>query len=130
MTPPTRRRAADASRFADSAPNAEQVRLGQYLVRVGDCRPAIPRDGRRALGGGFGLNTPFGTIYCTNLTSDPQHRHRRLDRRPVLRRPCTTASAAHGEQLYPAMPYPYFTRVTRADSDAILAFLKTMPAVH
>ena len=32
--------------------------------------------------------------------------------------------------IYPAMPYPYTTRATRADSDAMLAFLKTVPAVN
>src|SRR6516165_9882599 len=32
--------------------------------------------------------------------------------------------------LYPAMPFPSYTKVTRADSDAIFAYLKTVPAVH
>ncbi|MEJ0066241.1 MAG: cytochrome c [Caulobacteraceae bacterium] len=36
---------------------------------------------------------------------------------------------AHGENLYPALPYVWFSRITRADDDAILAYLKTTPAV-
>src|SRR6185312_4565616 len=35
---------------------------------------------------------------------------------------------AGGERLYPAFPYPWFTHVARADDDAMLAYLKTMPA--
>jgi mono/diheme cytochrome c family protein len=34
-----------------------------------------------------------------------------------------------GGNLYPAFPYPWFTLVSREDDDAILAFLKTTPAV-
>jgi mono/diheme cytochrome c family protein len=37
---------------------------------------------------------------------------------------------AHGENLYPAFPYPSFQLITREDSDAILAFLKSTPAVN
>ena len=37
---------------------------------------------------------------------------------------------AHGENLYPAFPYPWFTKVSRADSDALLAYLRTVPAVN
>src|SRR6202030_1070431 len=36
----------------------------------------------------------------------------------------------HGGAIYPAMPYPYTTRVTRPDTDAILAFLKTVAPVN
>jgi mono/diheme cytochrome c family protein len=36
---------------------------------------------------------------------------------------------ARGENLYPAFPYPWFRRLSRADTDAILAYLKTTPPV-
>ncbi len=32
-----------------------------------------------------------------------------------------------GRLLYPAFPYPNFTRVTREDSDAIYAYLRSVP---
>ena len=35
-----------------------------------------------------------------------------------------------GKNLYPAFPYPWFRLVSREDDDAILAFLKTTPAVR
>ncbi len=115
-------------RIPDSAPNAAQLRLGQYLVRVGDCASCHTREGGAFLSGGFALNTPFGKIYSTNLTSDPETGIGAFT-------PQTFYEALHdgtgsdGKPLYPAMPYPYTTRVTRADSDAMLAFLKTVPPV-
>jgi mono/diheme cytochrome c family protein len=114
--------------IADSVPNADQVRRGQYLVRVGDCAACHTRDGAPPLSGGFGLNTPFGVIYSTNLTSDRATGVGDLT-------PDQFYAALHegvgpkGQPIYPAMPYTAFTRVSRADSDAILAFLKTTPAV-
>lgn len=109
-------------------PNANQVRRGQYLVRVGDCMSCHLAAGGKPFAGGLGLNTPFGVIYSANITSDPrtgignftpdQFYHAMHD-----------GIGARGERLYPAFPYPWFTRVSRSDSDAILAYLKTTPAV-
>jgi mono/diheme cytochrome c family protein len=112
----------------DSLPNAGQVRRGQYLVRAGDCAGCHTADGGQPLAGGLGLKTPFGVIYSGNLTSDPETGIGRMT-------PDQFYTALHegvgpkGGQVYPAMPYNYFTRVTRADSDAMLAYLKTTPPV-
>ena len=35
-----------------------------------------------------------------------------------------------GSRLYPAMPYLYYTKMSRADVVAIRAYLRTIPAVH
>jgi mono/diheme cytochrome c family protein len=112
----------------DSSPNAEQLRRGQYLVAAGDCMSCHLREGGEALAGGLGLNTPFGVIYTPNITSDKETgigdwtadqfyraMHKGID--------------DEGDNLYPAFPYPWFTLVSREDDDAILAFLKTTPAV-
>jgi mono/diheme cytochrome c family protein len=112
----------------DTTPNAEQLRRGQYLVAAGDCMSCHLRDGGEALAGGLGLNTPFGVIYTPNITSDKETgigdwtadqfyraMHQGID--------------DEGSHLYPAFPYPWFTLVSREDDDAILAFLKTTPAV-
>jgi len=82
--------------------------------------------GGAAFAGGVGIATSFGTIYSTNLTPD-------------VRTGLGTWNAAHfwramhhgrgrdGRLLYPAFPYPNYTRVTRADSDAIYAYLRSLP---
>jgi mono/diheme cytochrome c family protein len=112
----------------DGTPNVEQLRRGQYLTVAGDCMSCHLREGGEPLAGGLGLNTPFGVIYTPNITSDKetgignwtadqfyQAMHKGID--------------DEGSNLYPAFPYPWFTLVSREDDDAILAFLKTTPAV-
>lgn len=114
--------------IAANTPNAALVTRGQYLVRVGDCLSCHLRAGGSPFAGGLGLNTPFGIIYSSNITSDKtngigdwtpdQFYHAMHD-----------GIGAHNEHLYPAFPYPWFTRVSRADDDAILAYLKTTAPV-
>jgi mono/diheme cytochrome c family protein len=114
--------------IADSNPNVEQLRRGQYLVTAGDCMSCHVRDGGEPLAGGLGLETPFGVIYSANITSDKnagignwtaeQFYHAMHD-----------GIDNEGKNLYPAFPYPWFRRISREDDDAILAFLKTTPAV-
>src|SRR6201999_3366467 len=36
----------------------------------------------------------------------------------------------NGAHLYPAMPYPYYTKMSRDDIEAIRAYLNTVTAVH
>ena len=42
----------------------------------------------------------------------------------------TKGTGRNGMHLYPAMPYTYYTKVTRDDALAIRAYLNTVPAVH
>jgi mono/diheme cytochrome c family protein len=114
--------------IADSTPNVAQLRRGQSLVALGDCMSCHLRDAGEPLAGGLGLKTPFGVIYSANITSDKetgignwtsdQFYHAMHD-----------GIDDEGKNLYPAFPYPWFRLVSREDDDAILAFLKTTPAV-
>lgn len=112
----------------DGGANAGQVRRGQYLVRTGDCLSCHLAAGGQAFAGGLGLNTPFGVIYSSNITSDKKSGIGNWT-------PDEFYGAMHegigvqGEHLYPAFPYAWFTRVSREDDDAILAYLKTTPPV-
>lgn len=113
----------------DARPNAAQLRRGRSLVIAGDCMSCHLRAGGAPLAGGLGLNTPFGTIYSSNITGDsetgigawtPDQFYRAMH----------DGLGVRGENLYPAFPYPWFRRVSRTDNDAILAWLKTTPAVQ
>lgn len=110
-------------------PGADRIRRGRYLTIAGDCVSCHTRAGGAPFEGGLGLQTPFGVIYSPNLTSDaatgigdwtPDQFYRALHE----------GIAPGGRHLYPALPYPHFTLVSRPDADAILAFLKTVPARH
>ena len=109
-------------------PNADLVRQGRSLAIAGDCVSCHTRVGGLPFAGGLGLRTPFGLVYSANITSD---RGKGIG----AWTPDQFYSALHdgvapgGKHLYPALPYPHFTMLRRADTDAILAFLKTVPAV-
>jgi mono/diheme cytochrome c family protein len=114
--------------IANSTPNAEQLRRGQYLVVAGDCMSCHLREGGEPLAGGLGLHTPFGTIYSPNITSDKDTGIGNWTTDQFYGA-MHNGTDDEGKNLYPAFPYPWFTLVTREDSDAILAFLKSTPAV-
>ncbi|MDB5582363.1 MAG: cytochrome c [Bradyrhizobium sp.] len=114
--------------IADGVPNADQLRRGQYLVRVGDCMSCHLSATGKPLAGGLGLNTPFGVIYSSNITSDKATGLGRWTPDQFYRA-MHDGIGSDGRHLYPAFPYAWFTRVSRADDDAVLAYLKTTPAV-
>ena len=117
-----------AKPFDDSTPNAAQLRRGQYLVAAGDCLSCHLREGGEPFAGGLGLNTPFGAIYTSNITPDRQTGIGAWTGDQFYRA-MHDGKGAHGENLYPAFPYPWFRRASRADDDAIFAYLMTVPAV-
>ena len=113
----------------DTNPDAARLRRGQYLVAAGDCMSCHLRPGGEAFSGGLGLNTPFGTIYSSNITPDPETGIGGWTEEQFYRA-MHDGIGAHGENLYPAFPYPWFRNVPREDTDAILAYLKSTPPVR
>ncbi len=101
---------------------------GEYLARAGDCIACHTAREGKIFAGGLPMMTPFGTLYTSNITPDNQtgigtwtsdqfytmmHNGRFPD----------------GGLVYPAMPFPSYTKVTREDSDAIYAYLRSIPPV-
>jgi mono/diheme cytochrome c family protein len=106
--------------------NAALLRQGRYLVVAGDCVSCHTRQGGRPFNGGRGLNTPFGVIYSPDITGNRRTGIGNWSSDRFFRA-LNQGVAADGTHLYPAFPFPHFTLVSRADSDAILAYLKTVP---
>jgi len=113
---------------AGAPATAEQIARGAYLARAGNCMGCHTERGGAAYAGGRGVPTPFGTVFAPNLTPD---RGSGLGRWSAAEfwRALHNGRARDGRLLYPAFPYPNYTRVTRADSDAIFAYLRSLPAV-
>jgi mono/diheme cytochrome c family protein len=114
--------------IADATPGADELRRGQALAVAGDCLSCHLRDGGQPFAGGLGLNTPFGVIYSANITPDPATGIG-TGTNDQFYRAMHDGIGADGQNLYPAFPYPSFSRMSRADDDAIFAYLKTIPAV-
>ena len=64
----------------------------------------------------------FGTIYATNITPDPDNGIGRWSADDFWRA-LHDGVRRDGQPLYPAMPYTSYRGMTRADSDAIYAWL-------
>lgn len=68
---------ATGNRSAATPPNpasfsADSIAKGEILSADGHCVSCHVRAGGQPLAGGYGVNTPFGLIYGTNITPDTQ----------------------------------------------------------
>ena len=105
------------------------IERGKYLVAAGDCEACHTNSGGKPFAGGLPMATPFGTIYSTNITPDPQTgigKYSFDDFYDAMHR----GVRRDGEYLYPAFPYPWFTKVSREDVRAIKAYLDTIEPVR
>ena len=57
---------------APAAASEDFLRSGARIVALGDCMVCHTARGGAPYAGGLPLKTPFGTIYTTNITPDPQ----------------------------------------------------------
>lgn len=114
---------------APATPSAELLARGEYLARLGNCGGCHSVKGGAAFSGGRAIETPFGTIYTSNLTADPETGLGRWSAEDFWRA-MHNGQSRSGRLLYPAFPYPSYTHVAREDSDAIFAFLQSLPSVE
>jgi mono/diheme cytochrome c family protein len=122
--------AAVASSDAASAPGtASRVQQGAYLARLGNCAGCHTARGGAALAGARALPTPFGDVYAGNLTPDDDTGLGRWSADDFWRA-LHLGRSRDGRLLLPVFPYPHFTHVTRADSDALYAYLRSVKAVR
>ncbi|WP_404980152.1 MULTISPECIES: c-type cytochrome [unclassified Caballeronia] len=108
---------------------ADTVKRGEYLARAGDCIACHTLPAGKTFGGGRPMDTPFGTLYTPNISSDKET-GLGLWTADDFYNMMHTGRSRDGSLLYPAMPFASYTKVTRADSDAIYAFLMSTPPVH
>jgi mono/diheme cytochrome c family protein len=107
----------------------DEVARGKYVFgATGGCGcHTVPKGQINA--GGRKYDGPFGTVYSTNITPDKQTgigawtddqiiAAIRLGRRP------------NGERLLPVHPFPVFNGMAEEDLRALVAFLRTTPAVN
>jgi mono/diheme cytochrome c family protein len=119
--------APDASMTAK--PDAGKVARGHYLTRAGDCAACHTTQGGPIFAGNRAIATPFGTIYSSNLTPDRKTGIGAWSEDEFWRA-LHHGKAPGGKLLYPAFPFPSYTHVTRADANAIFAYLRTLKPVH
>jgi len=102
---------------------------GAYLARAGNCAGCHTARGGEPYAGGRPIATPFGAVYTSNLTPDPETGLGAWSADDFWRAMHEGRSRG-GRALTPAFPYTEFTRITRADADAIHAWLRSLPPVR
>ncbi|TFW08984.1 cytochrome c [Oxalobacteraceae bacterium OM1] len=124
----TASQSALAQAQANRTANASQVERGKYLAQAGDCIACHTVPGKPIFSGNRALPTPFGTLYAPNITPDPKTGLGRWTATEFYNM-MHTGRGRDGTLLYPAMPFANYTKVTREDSDAIFAYLRSVPPV-
>jgi len=108
---------------------AALVKHGRELAAIGNCGACHTLRGGRNFAGGLPVPTPFGIIYSSNITPDPDTG---IGRWPesAFRRAMRDGVARDGAHLYPTFPYDHFTNVSDDDDRALYAYLMTREPVQ
>ncbi|WP_175806987.1 cytochrome c [Burkholderia metallica] len=108
--------------------SAATLERGRQVALAGDCAVCHTAPGGATNAGGLALDTPFGTIYTTNLTPDPETGIGAWSY-PAFARAMREGISRDGTHLYPAFPYTAFAKLSEPDLLALYAYLMSQPAV-
>jgi mono/diheme cytochrome c family protein len=112
-------------------PHKPNLANGKTLFEIGGCSSCHATPGqkdRTLLGGGMALNSPFGTFYPPNISSDPSDGIGGWSEAQFITA-MTKGTSPKGEHLFPAFPYTSYQHITYNDLRDLFAYLKTLPAV-
>lgn len=110
------------------SPTTQTINRGEYLARAGDCVACHTLPNGKPFAGGRPMPTPFGSLFVPNITPDDETGIGKWTADDFYRMMHSGVSR-DGTLLYPAMPFASYTKVTRADCDAIFAYLMSVPPV-
>ncbi|MEM9759427.1 MAG: cytochrome c [Pseudomonadota bacterium] len=101
---------------------------GEYLARAGNCVSCHTGETGHPFAGGLAFETPFGTVFSTNITPDVATGIGAwtLEQFSTAMR---RGERPNGEHLYPVFPYTSFSKASDDDIEAIYTFLKTLEPI-
>ncbi|SCX74425.1 molybdopterin cofactor-binding domain-containing protein [Variovorax sp. EL159] len=105
------------------------IERGRVLAALGDCAVCHTAPGGTPNAGGRAMDTPFGTLYTTNLTPDADTGLGRWSF-SAFQRAMREGVSRDGHHLYPAFPYTAFAKTSDDDLQALYAYFMSMPAVR
>jgi mono/diheme cytochrome c family protein len=128
----------DPAAVATAGVSRDPLERGRYLANAMLCplchTPISARDGSYDtslfLAGGMRVSAyPWGVWYSRNLTPDPDTGLGRWSEDEIVQA-FTRGVARDGRRLDPmAMPWPWFSRLTPDDAQAIAVYLKALPPI-
>jgi nicotinate dehydrogenase subunit B len=114
----------DASVYSEAT-----IVRGRQLAALGDCAVCHTEANGVINAGGRAIETPFGTIYSTNITPDVETGIGSWSY-PAFERSMREGIHRDGRHLYPAFPYTHFARTSDADLQALYAYLMAQAPVR
>jgi mono/diheme cytochrome c family protein len=112
---------------AQSHQSFDRVARGRYLAVLSDCGACHTAPGGQPFAGGLALQTPFGTLVAPNITPDQETGIGNMTNAEFLAT-LHDGRGRNGRRLYPAMPYPAYTKMSDEDVLDIRAYLATVAA--
>jgi mono/diheme cytochrome c family protein len=125
-----------ASSVEAQGPDSKLVARGRYLAAIMDCggchTPGAlagqPDATRRLAGSDIGFGGPGGVVYPKNLTPDRDTGLGAWSDAEIMRA-IRQGQSRNGRPLAPVMPWPSYATLTLEDARALVAYLRTIPAV-
>ena len=105
------------------------VAKGAALAGGGHCADCHTAGGGQKFAGGYAMATPFGVIYSTNITPDPETGIGTWSE-AAFARAMHEGVARDGSLLFPAFPYNHFTGLSDDDVRALYAYFMTRAPVR
>ena len=126
-----------AEKAFDDAALADPVKRGFYLATIAHCmechsrRPDGTQDFKNWYGkGGHEMKGPFGTVKVSNITSHPKSGIGAWSDAEI-KRALTQGVSRDGRAFkQPMARQGYFSKMTEADLDALVAWLRTVPPIE
>lgn len=114
--------------FAFSAA-AQDAKRGEYVSKAAGCLGCHTEEKKDATpyAGGRALKTPFGTFYGPNITPHKEAGIGAWTEADFVRA-MREGRRQDGANLFPAFPYPSFTKMSDADLKDLWAYLRSLPA--
>jgi len=107
----------------------EIVAKGEVLASAGFCGECHTVKGGQNFAGGYPMPTPFGVVYSTNITPDPETGIGTWSEE-AFARAMREGVARDGSHLFPAFPFDHFTMLSDDDVRALYAYFMTRPPAH
>jgi mono/diheme cytochrome c family protein len=102
----------------------ELVAKGEALAGGGFCAECHSVKGGQNFGGGYAMQTPFGVLFSTNITPDPETGIGTWSE-AAFARAMREGVARDGSHLFPAFPFDHFTMLSDDDIHALYAYFMT-----
>ncbi|WP_299812044.1 cytochrome c [Tardiphaga sp.] len=115
--------------FAQDTQSFDRVERGRYLSVLSDCAGCHTAPGGASFAGGLALDTPFGRLVAPNITPDRETGIGNMTDDEFVAA-LHEGRGHNGRRLYPAMPYPAYTKMTEDDVRAMRSYFRTLEPVH